>query len=157
MEIPLSQGHVALVDDEDYERILALSPWSILRTPRTLYAKRNGDPTYMHRVIVGAGKGQEVDHRDGDGLNNCRSNLRLASSAENKWNQGPRAGTSQYKGVCWDKTRSNWRANIVVDRRQITLGRYQTQEDAALAYDVAARELHGDYARLNFPERIRNV
>lgn len=106
---------------------------------------------YLHREIMGAADSQtKVDHADGNTLNNQRSNLRDCSSLENNWNarRKTRAGTSRYKGVCFDKRTGRWTAEIRSGVRY-RLGRFLTEIDAALAYDVKARELHGEFARTN--------
>ena len=93
-----------------------------------------------------------VDHVDGNGLNNQRSNLRPTTQAQNLANQLKRLGvTSKFKGVCWRDRPSPWRATITVDGRQRGLGSFADEEQAARAYDAAALDLFGDRARLNFP------
>jgi hypothetical protein len=109
----------------------------------------------LHRQIMGIPEGtrQLVDHRDGDGLNNARSNLRIASRAQNNMNRGPRAGSSsRFKGVFFHKASCKWMAEIRCDGRADYLGLFGSEEAAARAYDTAAVRLHGDFARLNFPE-----
>jgi hypothetical protein len=106
----------------------------------------------MHRLILGiADPKLDVDHRDGDGLNNCRSNLRVATRQQNGSNQRKRANSNTYKGVCFDKSRNRWLAGIKVNYKRINLGRFESEIEAAQMYDVAAKELHGEFARLNFP------
>jgi hypothetical protein len=113
---------------------------------------RNADGTrshvYMHDLIMGTAG---VDHRDRDGLNNCRCNLRVASQSQNGANTLPRVGTSRYKGVSWDRKMGCWRAQITVRRKMRYLGLFGSEEDAARAYDEAALETWGEYARLNLP------
>lgn len=108
---------------------------------------------YLHRVIMNAPPGVEVDHINGDTLDNRRCNLRLCMRRENGRNQKPQMGrSSQYKGVSWRKQCQKWSAQIKVDGKQIHLGLFNEEVEAARAYDQAARELHGEFARLNFQE-----
>jgi hypothetical protein len=158
--IPLTQGHVAVVDDEDHEW---LSQWRwctkkiVLANGRTkLYAHRRiGASTItMHRLIMGVNSGEIVDHIDGDGLNNRRSNLRKATVAANCWNSNSRRNTSShYKGVSWHRHVGKWGAAIRLCGRSQHLGYFTDETEAALAYDRAAKEHFGEFARLNFPER----
>lgn len=154
-EIILTQGKVALVDDEDYEFI---SQWKwhydgthggyAIRTQRqgkrSLHFK-------MHRVIMGVTDPQIlVDHRDVDGLNNQRSNLRVCSHRQNNCNKvKSKNRSSRYKGVSFYKKYGTWEAGICVNYKNIYLGRFETEEEAALAYNRKAVELHGEFALLN--------
>jgi hypothetical protein len=96
-------------------------------------------------------EGMEVDHQDGDGLNNRRSNLRICTHQNNSRNmRRHRDSASRFKGVSWWKTRQIWRAYIVVDNKQKGLGYYNNDTDAARAYDAAAKKLFGEFANLNF-------
>lgn len=109
-----------------------------------------------HRVMWALFYGHEpnghIDHINGKKTDNRIENLREATSSENKYNVGLRAdNTSGYKGVHWFKTRSRWRAEIKQCGKSLNLGYFDTPEEAALAYDTAARQLHGAFARLNFP------
>lgn len=105
-----------------------------------------GQLILMHVLLMGQAG---VDHRDGNGLNNTRSNLRLATRAQNAANSRPRGGSSAYKGVCL--TRWGWQAYITADKRRIHLGYYTDEVAAAMVYDHAARQAYGAFARLNFP------
>jgi hypothetical protein len=168
-EIPLTQGKVALVDDEDYEALNAFK-WYAYRSCRTYYAQRmarrpDGGWNHedMHRAILARKleralvKGEKTDHWNGDGLDNQRGNLRLATNAQNNRNCRRRRSnpSSQYLGVSWDKCRkkwrAQWRAQMMVNGEPIFLG-YHTTELAAAeareAYVIAHPEL---MARLNFP------
>ena len=164
--IPLTQGKVAVVDDEDAE--LSQLRWHVLPGRRTTYAKRNArrddgrrETEQLHRAVWARAHPDEpipiqLDHRDGNGLNCRRENLRPATRSENIRNQRVRiTNTSGFKGVCWQKTRCRWQAQIGVttkgDRTNHWLGYFATHEDAARAYDDAARKLHGEFAALNFP------
>ena len=160
-EIPLTQGYSALVDDEDYEKY-AHYRWSALVQRRgnsvLVYAVRRG-PTInaqrssirLHREILDAPKHMCVDHIDGDTLNNCRSNLRLCTNAENQRNRGPRPGlSSAFKGVRWHKKEKRWMVEITIDGKQKHIGCFVDEELAARAYDAAAVKYHGDFAWVNF-------
>ena len=110
-------------------------------------------PYLAHRLawlyMIGEWPKNEIDHIDGDSLNNRFSNLREATRSENEHNTGVRSNnTSGYKGVCWNGKASKWQSQIMVRRRKIYLGIFDRIEDAAAAYAKAARELHGDFARL---------
>lgn len=104
----------------------------------------------MHREIVASEGRFEVDHRDGDGLNNQRHNLRIATSSQNQGNQCKTQGrTSRFKGVSWAKRHGKWVAQIQVKRRSKNLGYFRREEEAAAAYDQAALRFFGEFARLN--------
>jgi hypothetical protein len=109
----------------------------------------------MHRTILGAPQGHMVDHINRDGLDNRRINLRAATRAQNACNAIKRhsiRSTSQFKGVHWDKARSRWAAQIKKLGKVTNIGRFISEEDAARAYDTAAKKVYGEFARLNFPE-----
>jgi hypothetical protein len=154
----------AVVDEADYERVMT-HKWHAACSLRVTYAaasvRINGRRTTisLHRFILDVldDASVEVDHIDTDGLNNRRSNLRLASRAENSRNRRSRRGTSsRYKGVSWNKNAKAWVANIARDGRMMYLGYFSSEIEAARAYDYEAVVLHGDFARLNFPEeRLR--
>jgi hypothetical protein len=150
--IPLTQGKTATVDKEDFE-FLSQWDWSAIKGRNTFYAIRSAHdeskPIYMHREILSAFR---VDHADGDGLNNRRLNLRDSDCSQNAWNQKKKSNnTSGFKGVTWDKNREKWITHIGFHRKMYFLGRFSTAEEAARAYDEAARRLYGEFARLNFP------
>jgi hypothetical protein len=158
IEIPLTQGLVALVDDEDACR--AGFAWRALRIGRVWYAARTAigpdgkrRTVYLHREILGAPAGAQVDHVDGDGLNNCRANLRPATHVENGRNRQRNANsTSGFKGASWHAQKQRWQASVRVNGRLLFLGHHDTAEEAARAYDAAAAKHFGAFARLNFPE-----
>jgi hypothetical protein len=104
----------------------------------------------MHRQILRADNGLEVDHKDGDGLNNTHCNLRLCSHAENMHNRLKQEHSSRYKGVRWDVAHRKWRSEIKISYKKIYLGYHLSETEAALAYDEAAIKYHGQFARLNF-------
>lgn len=149
-------GLVALVDDEDYERVSKYN-WQAEREKSTWYAVRSNHrkdrPARMHRYILNAPMGTEVDHKDRNGLNNVRSNLRLATVRQNQGNSGLRiTNSSGYKGVHWSKNKNRWVAQIRSGgSKKKSLGCYSTAEEAAKAYDRAAIKEFGEFAWLNFP------
>ncbi len=113
----------------------------------------------MHRLILElpsyADMRVDVDHVNGDGLDNRRANLRITTRAQNLANSGGREGSSTYKGVSFESQTSRWKAQITVDGRNRSLGRYDTEEEAATAYNLAAVEAWGEHARLNdVPEGV---
>lgn len=156
-EIQLTRGKVALVDDRDFEA-MSHYKWHARKGVRTWYAeghghREDGAPTHlsMHRLIMGAPEGMQVDHIDGNGLNNTRENLRLCTRAENQFNRACSGGKSKYKGVSLHRNGKKWRAQIWFADKRVDLGLFIDEEDAARAYDEAARRLFGQFARLNFP------
>lgn len=155
--IPLTKGYSAIVDNEDAD--LADFKWYTYVGKHTCYAMRKKRVTkrqstvLLHQVILtrmlgrDLVKGEMCDHQDGNGLNNTRTNLRLATKAENMRNQRlSQANTSGYKGVSWDKYREKWRAYIMPNKKQRFLGHFDTPEEAHAAYCAAALELFGEFA-----------
>ena len=156
-EVPVGrQGLVALVDDEDYD-VAMQHTWGVVRSPQgVVYARRqwwegeHRKAQKMHNFITGW---PCVDHRDHDGLNNQRQNLRRATDSQNQANQRVRrTGSSEYRGVSWHRRRGDWGSRIRVDGRLIHLGYFTDEIEAARAYDSAARERFGDFACVNFAD-----
>lgn len=156
--VAISVGdHVVLIDEADVA-LIATHAWYVLRTKGKSYAytfiKRR--ITYMHRLLAGVDDGLEVDHKNGDGLDNRRLNLRSATHAQNTANRGKsgfRAGkptSSPLKGVSWHKQAKKWQALITVRGKRSSLGLFADEVDAGRAYDAAALAAHGAFARLNF-------
>ncbi len=145
-----------VVDEEDFEDVI-LQRWHAVQTrPGCFYARRwlrGGQCQYLHTFLTGW---SQVDHIDGDRLNNSRANLRPATNLENGANKRKQSTfrqavcSSQFKGVTWDQERGLWKVMVIRDRKRHFIGRYQEETDAARAYDVAARQHFGDFARLNF-------
>lgn len=162
-EIALKYGLVALIDDEDYDLVSAYQ-WYATTSERghTQYAitrygyGRGGWKTLrMHALVMGTDpEGREIDHRNRDGLDNRRTNLRWATKAQRRWNQGVRRDSqSGFKGVHLLRGRY-WTATIRQFGKQLHLGYFPDAESAARAYDQKARELHGEFAYQNFPPTV---
>jgi hypothetical protein len=160
-EIPLTRGYAALVDDEDFDRVVA-HKWHALVNTRAdgsvrVYGQRSvrnpgGDRTaqMLHRFIMSAPDGVQVDHINGNPLDNRRANMRDCTNAENRRNMRPRTGgTSAYKGVCWHKGHAKWAAELMANRKKKFLGYFTSEQEASHAYDIAAQKYHGQFARLN--------
>lgn len=154
-ELALNNGMVTMVDDEDYE-YLSVHRWHAFQCRKTWYVIRSCSrkerprrSIYMHRVILGVPAGTLVDHKDGNGLNNTRSNLRVASGTQNQCNRDKQKdNTSGYKGVT--RKDGRWAAQIKYKKTCYHLGAFDDPVDAAKAYDAKARELHGEFAKVNF-------
>jgi len=150
-------GRAALIDDSDYE-LVARRPWWVNEEPSRGYGPYavtdvKGARVGMHAFLTGW---PLVDHINRDGLDNQRHNLRQATQAQNLANRcGNLASTSPFKGVSWCAPVRRWRARIHQGGREITLGTFASQEDAARAYDAAAIGLFGEFAYLNFSAPMR--
>ena len=156
-EIPLTQGKVALVDDDDVERIIQYL-WRAEPKGDAWYASsihpRTGQKMYLHRFILNLESGDsDMDHINGNGLDCRKSNLRLATRSQNGANRPKFSGrySSKYKGVGWKKQNQRWAASIRVNTKLIHLGYFLVEEDAARAYDRAAIKYFGEFAKTNFP------
>lgn len=155
--ITLTQGKCAVVDDVDYEWLNQWK-WHACKVEKgrklRWYAKRHVTvqgkqrTIFMHRLIVSLAGWREIDHKDGDGLNNQRHNLRAATHAQNIMNSVKASGYSSiHKGVCWHKKAKKWMASICLDGRARYLGLFETEEDAAEAYSRSALLHFGDFAK----------
>jgi hypothetical protein len=156
-EIMAISGETIVVDDGDLDA-LTQHRWYIQRTKRahTIYAMARvamPDGRHVtkgiHRLIMGDPVGMDVDHINGNGLDNRRSNLRVVTRQQNLQNQKARAGSSAYRGV--RAANGKWLAGITHNYKRIHCGTFVTEEAAAQAYDAKARELFGEFAALNFP------
>lgn len=158
-KVVLTQKKVALISDADAEAIYQFK-WHAVRIHNAWYAAASvgGTRIYMHRFVLSPPDNAEIDHINGNGLDNRRSNLRICTHAQNLANQQPqsRKKYSRFKGVTWCKRDKIWIAQIKVAQRRYSLGRYDDEADAARAYNRAATKHFGDFARLNdIPEPLQ--
>jgi hypothetical protein len=147
-EIKLTKGKVALVDDEDYE-YLNQWKWCILGCRHTIYAMRKdkqGNTIIMHRLIMNTPIELDVDHKDNNGLNNQKSNLRNCTRSQNMQNIHRK---DNCKGVYFEKSSRRYMSRIRANKITIYLGRFKTQEEAAEAYNTAAIKYFGEFANIN--------
>ena len=152
-QIELTQGQYAIVDDDDFEELNQYN-WYFnngyavraVTVPKSKQKKQ-----LMHRLITNCPADMDVDHINHDKLDNRKSNLRICSTSENMQNQKLRTHvkTSVYKGVCFNKQAGKWMALIGLDNKQKHLGSFIDEIDAAIAYNVAAIEMFGEFALLN--------
>lgn len=151
--IPLTNGGEAQIDPGDVEKVSAFCWYGVIRNG-VRYARiaASGKAVYLHHLILPAVRGMTVDHKNGDGLDNRRSNLRYATHSQNSRNAKKRDNLSGYKGVSWHDKANRWHARIWTGEKSRHLGLFDFPEDAADAYDTAARELYGEFARVNFPQ-----
>lgn len=154
-EIKLTQGYVALVDDEDFEYLNQFS-WHADKSKTNIYASRkitvNGKRINqrMQWDVMG---NKWCDHIDLNGLNNQKSNLRKCTKQQNNMNQKPRKNSSsKFKGVSWKKKINKWQSQIEFNKKGIYIGVFQSEIEAAKAYDKKALELFGEFAWLNFKQ-----
>ena len=155
--IKLTQGKFATVDDTDYEWLNQWK-WCAVKGGHTFYVHTYNkigtkSKLQMHRIIMDAKTGQQIDHRNGNGLDNKRENLRFSTQSQNCMNQKPKGNTSKFKGVSWHKINKKWRAMICEPNtggRSRHIGCYDSEVDAGKAYDRAAIKYFGEFARLNF-------
>jgi HNH endonuclease/AP2 domain len=163
-EIALNDGHIALVDDEDFE-LVAKRKWRYQGTAErgfyvvcTRWGAGHGPNVLMHRVILGLldRRYPLVDHENGNTLDNRRSNLRIATHGQNQANRRRNKNNrSGFRGVCWNKQARKWQAGVRHLGRSQYLGLFESAEEAARAYDARVIELRGDFARPNFPVEVQ--
>jgi hypothetical protein len=151
-EITLTQGKIALIDNEDFEKVSKFK-WNANFQHTDWYARswKNGKRLLMHRFIMGIEDSNIlVDHRNHNTLDNQKTNLRIATKAQNCRNKKHRNNTrSIYSGVSWHKASNKWIAKICVNYKNIHLGIFDIEGDAAIAYNMAAIQHFGEFANLN--------
>jgi hypothetical protein len=160
MELKLSQGKIAVVDDEDFDLISSYK--FKLRESKSsgfyvdcYFRDSNNKRKYvpMHRIIMEAEKEQNVDHKNGNGLDNRRENLRFCTDSQNAMNRTRIVGKSSYKGIYWNTASKGWYSRIYVNKKRINLGTYKDEVEAAKAYDKAAIKHFGEFAKTNFKDK----
>ncbi len=155
-EIKLTKGYVALVDDSDFGWLSRWN-WHAHVVGKTAYARRTQKVdgvvyrVFMHRAIMGLTNREEFcDHINGAGFDNRRENLRVCTHSENQRNRSKnKNGSSCYKGVCWSKKRQKWMSQIDVNGITVRIGEHNTEIEAAISYNTKAKELYGDFCRIN--------
>lgn len=155
-KIELSKGKHTIVDDGLYEELSSYS-WHCTYYGYAARKSRKTEEDHgasyimlMHRFIMNAPAGMDVDHINGDRLDNRMSNLRLCTRGENIKNRiKKKNSTSRFIGVAWDKKRNVWASHICSNYKRMFIGHFDNEYDAALAYNEKAKEFHGDYAKLN--------
>ncbi len=162
-KIKLTQNKFAVVDDKYFEWLNEFC-WCADKNKRTYYAcfdnrYMNGKYIYMHRLIMelilkrNLLKKEQIDHKNGNGLDNRECNLRVCDSQQQSMNRNKKQGTSsKYKGVDWVKSHKKWRSRIKLNGKEINLGCFDDEIKAAKEYDKAASKLFGEFARLNFKD-----
>jgi hypothetical protein len=152
--IPLSKGQFAKVDDEDYDWLIPLK-WHLSSNGRAVHSPG----ILMHRIVIQAPKGWQVDHINHDPLDNRKENLRLVLSVQNMMNRKPRHDKKViYKGVYQNIINgiTYYKATITNNGRRELIGYFKNDRHAAMAYDIWANEIFGQYAYLNFPNLLRD-
>lgn len=155
-EIKTTNGHTVIVDDADFDYLNQFSWSAVCPNPHTFYAQRNKQiakgkfvTSLMHRELLNAPKGFQVDHIDSNGLNNQRKNLRVCTHSQNQRNQVKRRGKSKFKGVYLNSKLGRWYAQIKLNGKSTHLGMFELEIDAARAYDKAAKNNFGEFASVN--------
>lgn len=151
-----ANGAVMLVDKDDLY-ILSFYKWNICKKKFANYATAYipgsghvGKRIYAHRLIMGAIKGQHIDHINGDGLDNRKKNLRISTNQQNHFNiHKKKRSSSRYKGVTWEKRRKVWVSQICIGGKHIYIGSFRLEKDAAVAYNEMAKKLFGDFVSIN--------
>jgi hypothetical protein len=158
MELVLCTGESLLIDDEDYE-LISQYTWNAFPCKRTTYARTNSSrklgkrhTVLLHRLIMNAPEGYEVDHINGNGLDNRKENLRVCTKSGNMRNKQANIShkSSKYKGVSLHRQANKWRVRLSCNGTYIHVGLFSNEEEAAKAYDKVALEYFGEFAKTNF-------
>lgn len=155
VQIPVGPDHCALIDCADVA-LVTEHEWTPWMDGRRVYARTsiNRKHMAMHRLIMAAPRDRQIDHKNHNGLDNRRENLRECTNQQNRFNSRHRLdAVSRFKGVSFHRAGARWQATIGIDSKLIHLGLFDAERDAAIAYDYAARRLHGEFACLNFPDQ----
>lgn len=148
-EITLTRGHVAIVDDADFYRLIT---WKWCSNGRYAMRREAGRSIFMHRQLLAAPAGMVPDHISGDTFDNRRDNLRLCTHAQNMRNRRSKGGSTGFKGVKRIKATGKYSALLMLNGVTRRSACFCTAIGAALAYDAMAREFHGEFAAVNFPD-----
>lgn len=143
-------GDFALVDDEDFE-LCSSKSWHMSMKMRPKASYKIGDRwknVSMHRLILNFPEGKQIDHKDGNPLNNQKSNLRTCSNTQNQYHRKPKKGC-KYKGIYQVKGKGKWLSHIMFNNKMKHLGTFESDKDAARAYNKAAKKYFGEFAWLN--------
>lgn len=151
--IPLTQGKFAIVDTEDFDWLMERK-WHVQTNKWNSYAmaciKGSKVKIPMHRLVLQATGEYVVDHINGNGLDNRRCNLRLATASTNAQNSRKQKGSkSKYKGIAWDTRGNCWIGQIRVNQKTILLGNFRNEIEGAYNYDIAGTKYYGEFARTN--------
>lgn len=147
MILKLINNLQTIIDDDDFDKV-AMYKWNLVKG--YLATRINGTFVSLHRLISNAPNNLQVDHINGNTLDNRKCNLRFCSNQQNSFNRPKnRVSTSNYKGVSWFKRDNKWRARIAYNGRQIHLGYFNNEKEAAIMYNLAAKQMFGEFARLN--------
>lgn len=151
VELILKHGHICLLDNEDYAKLGGRWFYSdyVIRHIIGTYPSQK---EYLHKLVLGAGKNQQVDHRDGNKLDCRKQNLRLCNTTQNNQNSNKKRinrASSKYKGVYWDKQMNKFRARIYHDGKTYHLGLFDNEIEAAQKYNKKALDLFGEFAKIN--------
>ena len=143
-KIPLTQGKLALIDDEDFD-LVSKHKWSVSNIGHNFYATtRSKDTKYMHRLVMNNPAGLEIDHINGDGLDNRKKNLRVCDRSRNSANRRNFKNSTGFRGVAKQSLSNTYQAGIWIRGKRIYLGTFKTPEEASLAYRKKYREEYGE-------------
>lgn len=148
-KVELTKNKVATVDDCDFKKVSKFNWYCQETLSNRFYARRTTDGLYLHTFLMGNFKNKVIDHINGNSLDNTRDNLRFCDFVENLHNKKVyKNNKTGLKGIFRDRNR--WRARITVEKRKISIGSYASKNEAALAYDHAAKHYFGNFALTNF-------
>lgn len=152
------KNSIVLLDDEDYDLVIAQGAWHInnkgyvhrFTSHGYINGRQQTKVMLLHRLIMNAPKDTEIDHKDGNPLNNQKSNLRISTHHQNMMNRKKQKNNkSGYIGVRWIESRKKWKAAIVLNKKENHIGYFVDLQEAVRARDAKAIELHGEFAKLN--------